>query len=92
MGLISWVRIFSVTMGVSLSGAVYAHEGHGNTPLHAVLHMLEENGIVLLLALVMMVALLLWRAKKQRLMSGSLTSRRAGNRVQASEGDFHDPR
>ena len=67
MGLISKLRFFSVALaGVAVSGVAHAHDGHGNTFWHAMLHMLENNGAVLLLALVLMVALLVLRARKQR--------------------------
>lgn len=42
----------------------FAHDDHGNTPLHAVLHMLEENGVWILLVFVVVLYSLI-RAKRQ---------------------------
>ena len=46
-----------------------AHDEHGNTPLHAVLHMLEENGVWILLLFVVILYSLV-RSKRQSTTKG----------------------
>ncbi|MCD8516058.1 MAG: hypothetical protein LRY53_02285 [Burkholderiaceae bacterium] len=47
--------------------ASFAHDGHGNTPLHALMHMLEANGVWIGLMLLLGVGSLLYQAKKSRI-------------------------
>jgi hypothetical protein len=56
----------SLLVAVALAGtpmSVLAHDGHGNSIWHAVLHMIEDNGLLLAIAFVAIVASLRWRAK-----------------------------
>lgn len=50
--------------GLPLS--VFAHPGHANSVWHAVLHMIEANGLWLLLALVAGIVSLGYFARRQR--------------------------
>lgn len=93
MGLISGLRSATgVAAGLLVSGVAMAHDGHGNTPWHAVLHMLEDNGGILLLALVLMVALLVVRARKQRGATAMMSQSRATRSTQDRAGGSHDSR
>ena len=60
-----------------------AHDGHSNTPLHALLHMLEANGVWIGLLLVAGIGSLAYRAHKARVDRG-IGSQKAG--------DDHDAR
>jgi len=55
-----------MTAAVALPVSALAHDGHANTPLHAILHMLEQNGAVIGLMLVVGIGTLLWRAQHKR--------------------------
>lgn len=46
--------------------SVYAHDGHGNTPLHALMHMFEQNGAIIGLLLLVGIGSLAWRAQQKR--------------------------
>ena len=59
-------RIALFTLGLTSSTVAQAHDGHVNTPWHAFLHMVEHNGIPLLIAFVVMVGILLLRVRNQR--------------------------
>lgn len=54
-------------VALGLPAAALAHDGHGNTPLHAFMHMVEQNGVAIGLLLLAGVGTLLWRAHKQRI-------------------------
>ncbi|MFN4901047.1 MAG: hypothetical protein ACK5GG_06345 [Betaproteobacteria bacterium] len=43
-----------------------AHEGHGDTHLHALAHFVEGNGIAIWLAIIVIGGLGLYRATRQR--------------------------
>jgi hypothetical protein len=60
------IRNLFTAAALVLPAAALAHDGHGNTPLHALMHMLEQNGVVIGLLLVAGVGTLVWRAHKQR--------------------------
>lgn len=62
--------------------SVMAHDGHGNTPLHAVMHMIEQNGLPILLVFIVTMALLVIRSRRQK----------SGSRVLRQKGDGHDSR
>jgi hypothetical protein len=47
---------------LGLPALALAHEGHGNTPLHALMHTLEENGLWIVLILVTAVSSMIYRA------------------------------
>lgn len=61
----------------------FAHDDHGNTPLHAVLHMLEENGVWILLLFVIVLYTLV-RAKRQGVAKAA--------RHNQAKGSHHDSR
>ena len=60
------IRNLLAAAALVLPAAALAHDGHGNTPLHALMHMFEQNGVVIGLLLVAGVGTLVWRAHKQR--------------------------
>ena len=60
-----------------------AHDGHGNTPAHAVMHMLEANGGWIGLVLVIALGSLVYRA---------LRIRSARNAMVVTKESEHDPR
>lgn len=60
------IRNLFTAAALGLPAAALAHDGHGNTPLHALMHMLEQNGVAIGLLLVAGVGTLVWRARKQR--------------------------
>ena len=51
---------------MALPVTALSHEGHSNTPLHAILHMLEQSGAAIFLMLVVGVGTLVWRAQQKR--------------------------
>lgn len=83
---------FGALAGFFVSGVALAHDGHGNTPWHAVLHMLEDSGAILLLALILMVALLVLRARKQRGTTTTMMQTKIIRSNQARTGGSHDSR
>jgi hypothetical protein len=50
---------------LSTPAVVLAHDGHGNTPLHAVMHMLEANGIWIGLTLLAGIGTLVYQALRR---------------------------
>lgn len=55
------------TLGLSASPAtVLAHEGHGNSVWHAVLHLFETNGVWLVLVSLAIIASFVWNASQRR--------------------------
>lgn len=47
---------------LALPTVALAHDGHGNTPLHGIIHMLEANGAWIGLALLVGMGSLIYRA------------------------------
>jgi xanthine/uracil permease len=60
-----------------------AHPDHGDTPLHAVLHMFEENGLWIGLLFVIVIASLIRRAKQNQTVV---------SRTKQEQGPGHDSR
>lgn len=57
------------TLGLTvLPLSVLAHQGHGNSLWHAVLHRLEDNGLWLVLVSLAIIASFVWRVGQRRLM------------------------
>ncbi len=82
---ISANRMGAVLASVVLStpAVVLAHDGHGNTPLHAIMHMLEANGIWIGLMLLAGIGTLVYQALRRS--SGKI-------RTVGKPGRYHDPR
>ena len=59
-------RFALMALALATSGIAHAHDGHVNTPWHAFLHMIEHNGVPLLIAFVVIVGVLLSRVRRQR--------------------------
>jgi hypothetical protein len=76
-------RLKSIWLGglASMPLFAFAHDEHGNTPLHAVLHMLEENGVWILLLFVVILYSLI-RANRQ-----SISKRVSHNKREDSPHD-----
>lgn len=72
-----------LTLAGLIPSLAWAHDGHGDTPWHAVLHMIEHDGGWILLLLIAAV-FTLFRANKALQKSRS--------RLQASKGQHHDSR
>ncbi len=54
-------------LGLSaLPATVLAHQGHANSAWHAVLHMLEANGVWLVLVSLVIIASLVWNVRQRR--------------------------
>lgn len=70
--------VIAATSAVPLS--VAAHEGHGNTPWHAVMHMLEQNGAVIGLLLLVGIGTLAWRAQQKRKLRDQSQCRQESHR------------
>ena len=66
------LKFISTTTLALVSGVALAHSGHGDTLVHAVLHMIETNGLAILVLFVALVASLLLRYKKQSKQSQAL--------------------
>lgn len=60
------IRNLFTAAALGLPAVALAHDGHGNTPLHAFMHMVEQNGLSVGLLLLAGVGTLVWRAHKQR--------------------------
>jgi len=73
-------RIAFAALALTISATAYAHDGHVNTLWHALLHMIEDNGVPLLIAFIVIVGVLLSRSRKQRATDRAL------------RGDRHDSR
>lgn len=74
------------TLGLSvLPVSVLAHQGHVNSVWHAVLHMVETNGVWLVLVSVAITALCIWKVGQRRPIGAVLPS---GIRKEQE----HDPR
>lgn len=67
-------------LAFATSALAHAHDGHANTTWHAFLHMIEHNGVPLLIAFAVIVGALVLRFRGQR----------APSRV--TKGDRHDSR
>ena len=70
------LRNVFTTVASALPLTAFAHDGHGNTPLHAILHMIEQNGLAIGLMLVVGVGTLIWRAQQKRASRNRLTERK----------------
>lgn len=66
-----------------MPGIAVAHSGHGNTPVHALIHMFEDNGLLIGLILLVALGSLVFRSLRLR------ATRRVDNQKQ---GYRHDPR
>mgnify|MGYP007025772558 FL=1 len=63
------------TLGLSvLPLSVLAHQGHVNSVWHAVLHMVETNGVWLVLVSVAITALCIWKVGQRRPIGAVLPS------------------
>lgn len=60
-----WMSAILAFGALSAPAAVLAHDGHGNTPLHAVMHMLEANGIWIGLMLLAGIGTLAYQALRR---------------------------
>mgnify|MGYP000152496392 CR=1 FL=1 len=60
------IRIPLIAAATATPLSAFAHDGHGNTPLHAIMHMLEQNGAAIGLLLLVAVGSLIWRAQQKR--------------------------
>jgi len=70
------LRNVFTTAALALPLTTFAHDGHANTPLHAILHMLEQNGAAIGLMLVVGVGTLVWRAQQKRASRNRLAKRK----------------
>ena len=59
-------RFVFLFMSLSLSWPALAHPGHGNTPWHAILHMLQDHGVWIGLLFLVILASLVYRAWDNR--------------------------
>jgi len=90
---LSILRHVFTTAALAVPLTAFAHDGHGNTPLHAVLHMLEQNGAVIGLMLVLGVGSLLWRAQQKRAsQKRALQDRFPQNHLTERKEQDHDSR
>lgn len=74
------------TLGLSaLPATVLAHQGHGNSVWHAVLHLIEANGVWLVLVSLGIIASVVWTVSQRRPL-GALV------RATIRKEQDHDPR
>lgn len=59
-------RFLSMGAAMGMPLTALAHDGHGNTPLHALMHMLEQNGAAIGVLLLVGIGTLVWRAQQKR--------------------------
>lgn len=59
-------RFVLLLLSLPVSWPALAHPGHGNTPLHALMHMFEEHGALLGLVFLVVLGSLIYRARHTR--------------------------
>jgi len=79
------LRLLSIVGLAALPVTVWAHQGHANSIWHAVLHMIETNGVGLALVSLAIIAALVWNVNQRR-PSGAVAL------AEVREEQDHDPR
>lgn len=64
---------------LTLPLVTHAHDGHSNTPVHALLHMFEANGVWIGLLLVAGIGALAYRALKAGIWQSKASKKQRGN-------------
>lgn len=80
----SFLRKTSTALLLVAPSLSVAHDGHGNTPLHALMHMIEANGIWLGLILFVAIGSLVYQATRNKRLrdyvrKNELPSKEQGN-------------
>ena len=55
-------RFLLLLVSLPMSLPALAHPGHGNTPLHAFMHMVEDHGLLIGVVFVVAIGTLIYRA------------------------------
>lgn len=71
-----WISPILGASALTTPAVVLAHDGHGNTPLHAIMHMLEANGIWIGLMLLAGIGTLAYQALRRSSGKGRVVGKR----------------
>ncbi len=69
----------AAVIGLLMPLAANAHDGHSNTPVHALLHMLEANGLAIGFLLFVGIGSLAYRAYKASAEKRVVSNKRRGS-------------